>query len=390
MPDDISFLPDNLRKKEQELHRQPPVEPTSTSEGMKFTVPKAEEDDVDVIEIDEGDVDQVLAQEPAVTRWYYRATTAVKDFWQKVMTPPSLEPPPKLPPQFFTPPVKKPISPTAEPVKSSLPPSKMVAPVAPTPATPGAMSQPTAGTEAEVHAPSFIAPEQVHASTPVPGATKPVVQPFEHVPRRVRVIRRVRKPVRVSFVSSEDLRTMRIDIGRRQFTFVMTMILCVAVLVGGTWYAKRLTADAQTQLQKANAQIADLDTSIQAKESQWSQFATLEPKLIVLKKLLDTHVSPTRLFDAIEASTLPTVSYQSFILTPDHKVLLSTSANSFETAAAQVELYSHAPFVKSADAGSYAVKYASSDSTAVQSVDFQLQLTLTDGAWLSHTSSTSL
>ena len=384
MPEDISFLPDELRKKEQELQKKQPTTSAPVSDGMKFSVPRAEEDDVDIIEIDEGDVDQVLSQEPFLARTYYRATTAIKDFWHRVSDIQADEPPPKLPPQFFTPPVKKIIPPPVAPVPSSLPVSK-VPTQAPTPVSHALETKTVVEPEAPViHAPSLIAPEQIHTA-------KPVLQPFDHVPRRVRVIRRVRKPLRVSFVSSEDLRSMRIDVSRRKFTFVMTLLICSVVLSGGTWYANVLAQEAHNELQKAITQITELDQSIKNKESQWSQFATLEPRLIVLKKLLDGHVSPTRMFDLIEQSTLPTVSYQSMILTPDHKVMLATTADSFESASAQVELFSKVPFVSSADAGSYAVKYATPESSVVSSIDFQLQLTLTDQAWhASVVSSTSL
>jgi hypothetical protein len=172
----------------------------------------------------------------------------------------------------------------------------------------------------------------------------------------------------------------RIDIGKRRFTLVFLMIFFVCAL-GVSAYALNIQrVAAHEALTKADAQFADVTGQIQAKQSRWSAFQDLEPRLKALNSLLDTHVSPNRLFQEIEAHTLPTVFYGSLSLTPDKRVTLATSADSLSSAAAQIATFETASFVKKVEVSGYSLKYDPPDAPAPARVDFQIILTLADEA----------
>lgn len=345
MPDAISFLPEDLRKKEEALRQQPKPQPPAAGE-LKFSIPKEEQEDIEVIEIDEGEVEQVLANEPLIARLIYKATSLFDEVRAKLFSTQGEEPAPKLPPQFFSPPpAKAPGVATTAPVK------------------PGMASAPAA-------VGSVIA-----GAAPVAGASKARIMPMAGAPRRVRVIRRVRKPVRVSFVSSEDLRLMHIDLPKRRFTLVALSIMFFA-LMGGGWFLldTRRSASLESKRQ-AEAQLADVRTQIQNRQKTWNDFQDLEPRLKALSGLLATHISPTHLLELIEERTLPTVSYSSFSMTADGRVQLAVSADSLTSAARQLRSFETSGFVSSMEAGSYTVAYEN-DSLTPKSVQFQLNVLL--------------
>lgn len=349
MTHEISLLPEEQRKKEEALKSSAAATPAASKE-LQFSVPKEEGDDIEVIEIDEGEIEQVLENEPPLTRFIYKATAFFDELKEKIFQPHEAEPAPKLPPQFFKP-----------------PPAKPAAAPAPAPAgAPALASTPTAPG----------APTQV--ATPPSYKTKAQVKPFKAVPRRVRVIKRVRKPVRVSFVTESDLALMRIDIPRRKFTLAV-LILLFGVLVGGSAYALNLQAqEARGELAKADAQLAQVRGEIQTQLKDWNTFQNLEPKLRALAGLLDAHISPMHLLEQIERTTMATVTYQSFSLSPDKRVTLFTSADGFDTAASQVAAFQRANFVKKVEATGYTAAYDPPDAPRPKSVEFQMILTLSD------------
>jgi len=353
MSDEISLLPEGLRKKEEELMRtEPKAQPAAE---LKFSMPAEEGEDIEVIEVDEGEIEQVLAGEPLVSRIAYRVTNFFDLVKTKLFQPTVPPPPPKLPPQFFAPP----------PVKPS----------APVPVLGAPKPVPLAGA-APVPVP---VPTPAMAAVMAKGAVKPKTQviPSGAAPRRVRVIRRVRKPVRISFVSEDELKLMHIDISKRRFTFITISIL-FTLLLGGSYALLAIQlAAAQQSLTDAKAHTTDVDKQITDKQGTWSSFQDLEPRLIALGGILDKHVSPTHLLDLIEKNTLPTVSYGSFSLTPDGKVALSVTADSLEAAAGQVVAFQKSGFVKKVDASSYGITYTEG-SDRPSKVAFQLTLTLSD------------
>ncbi len=319
---DISLLPEELRQKEEALKKSIPSASTRPSE-LKFSSPLEEGEDVEVIEIDEGDVSQVLAGEPFLTKLIFRITSFFQELTQKVFQPYVEEPAPKQPPQFFKP-------------------------------------------------PSVTSDELAQ--------TKVRVVPSEKAPKRVRVIKRVRKPVRVSFVSEEQQELLRVNLPKRRFTFVALTLFFLVLLTGGAVVLSRLQRAASSERAVADAQITDVRTDIAEKQKVWALFQDLEPKLRALLSLLDAHMSPTRLLEQIERTTLPTVRYELFTLTPDRKVSLGVVTNSFESAAAQIVAFERSGFVTKVDATGYTAKYEHEGIAVPSSVQFQMTLTLSDTA----------
>ncbi len=346
MSDEITLLPDDLRKKEEELKKNKP-KPEEKPAELKFSIPVEEGEDIEVIEVDEGELDQVLANEPLLTRLAFKVTTFLDDVKTKLFQSSAPPLPPKLPPQFFTPPAKK----HGTSARVSVAPSVLPSPAAKT----------LAASASNVTSKARIMPSAV-------------------TPRRVRIIKRVRKPVRVSFVSEEELKLLHIDIPKRRFTFT-TAVVFFSILIGGGYLL--LNAQLQTArdgLANIKGQTAKIRRKISDTQGTWSAFQDLEPRLKALGVLLNAHVSPTHLLNEIEKNTLATVSYGSFSLTPDDRVALTVTANSFASAAGQIVAFQNSGFVKKVDASGYTVTYNPPSSDIPSAVQFQVTLTLTDDA----------
>ncbi len=360
MSDEISLLPEDLRKKEAALKlNQPKL--IQNPNDFKFSVPVQEADDIEVIEIDEGEIEQVLASEPLVARLMYKASNLFEEVKHKLFTPQEPEPAPKLPPQFFTPPPLKP--------------KPALAPVRPTDAAP------FAGIAGAQPVPALaLTDAQIATATKAatgPGLTRAKLSPLPtSAARRVRVIKRVRKPVRVSFVSDTDLRMMQIDIPKRKFTLAVMAVVCVLMLGGGYYLLDGQRVAADQGFQEAQKQLSSVHTQIAERQKTWNAYQDLEPRLKALSGLLVTHVSPTMLLQDIENRTLPTVSYGSFSYTTDGRVQLSVVADSLITAAKQIVAFQKAPFIKKVEAQNYTLLYDPPTSNIPKSIQFQLILTI--------------
>lgn len=363
MPDDISLLPEDQRRREEELKGE--TKPGSAPEELKFSIPPEEKEEIEVIEVDEGEVEQVLASEPGLARFAYKLTTFLEKAKNRLFQPHAAPPPPKLPPQFFAPPPAKP------------------RPAAPVPAPSGVMPAPGAPVPPAFFpppAPSAVPTAAVPGAPAVPIKPKAQIVPLSTAPRRVKVIRRVRKPIHVSLVSEEELKFLRIDIPKRRFTFI-TIAVLFAVLLGGGYYLLRLQLQtAEDGLRQAESQLADVQTQISQKQGTWASFQDLEPRLKALGQLLDRHVSPTRLLELIEQHTLPSVAYTVFSLTPDNKVNLGVTTDSFESAAGQIAAFQRSGFVSSVAASGYSAQYDPPSALLPSSVTFQLVLSLSNEA----------
>lgn len=334
MAPDISFLPEELRRKEEELKRQP-APPSNAPEGLAMHLPMTEGEDIEVIEVDEGEISEVLAGEPLLSRVLFKTSSFFEELKDSLFHPRLAEPPPKLPPQFFKPPAAKPrAAPGLVPLG-------------------GAKPQPSVAGEAK---------------------PKARIMPEAQAPRRVRVIKRIRKSVRVSFLEDEELR-LAADIPRRRFTLIVTAVVFLA-LVGGsyallTWQGDR----ARTNLSDVNGRISAVETKITERQTAWSAYQDLEPRLKALGVLLDGHVAPTRIFYGLENNTVPDVSYSSFTLSPDGRVTLSVTAASFESAARQIVALRRSGLAADVQAMGYQAAY-DAKSGVLQSVNFQIAMTL--------------
>ncbi len=394
MPADISLLPEELRKREALLKHGAPAETWPEME-LRFSIPQEEGEDIEIIEVDEGEIDQVLANEPWYSKFLYRASVFFEDVKTQLMQPRKVEPPPKLPPQFFTPPPLPKITdnrqqttdtPAVKPPPTS--PTRSVVQLSPEvaqrSATPDFLSQavvaPVTQSSIVTSVVSAVNATRPAAMTQEVGAkSTPRIVPFEKVPRRVRVIKRVRKPVRVSFVSEDELRFMRIDVPKRRFTLITTATLFAVLIAGGTYLMQLQAQAAQAGLSKVNVQLTDIRRQIDDQQKTWAAFQDLEPRLKALVGLLDQHVSPTRLLDQLERVTLPSVAYESFSLTPDRRVALYVTADSFLSAARQMVAFKTSSFIQKIEASGYTAQY-DPGSPVPNSVQFQVTLLLSEDA----------
>jgi hypothetical protein len=334
MPD-ISLLPDEMRRPEAELKKSPPP---PKEEKFKMYVPKPEDDNVEVIEVDEGEVDDVLKGESFLTKALFGAQTFIDELKSKLFESRAPEPPPKLPPQFFKPPTARKAAPTG-----LLP-------------TTGGMNTP-------------IQPSVAAAQVP-----KARIMPAAQAPKRVRVIRRVRKSVRVSFLDEGDVRG-RIDISKRRFTLVLMALLFTALLGGSYWLLDTQGQRASDNLREAMGRLHATQQTASNHLTNWESFRDLEPRLKALSGLLDRHVSPSTLFDALEKNTVPDVYYSSFTLAPDGQLTLGATAPSFTSAARQVVAFQESGMAKSVQAMGYQARY-NGTSGNIEAVSFQIILAL--------------
>ena len=198
--------------------------------------------------------------------------------------------------------------------------------------------------------------------------------PAVKTPKRVRIIKRVRKPVRVSFLDEQELQ-LRVDIPRRRFTLAIYVVAFALLFTGSylilIWQGERVGANAES----VRMDLAEIEKRISEKQSAWIAYQDLEPRLKALGGLLDRHVAPTRLFDQLERYTVPDASYSSFTLSPDGHLLLAANTKSYESAARQIVSFRKSGIASSVEAYGY---QASFDETtgAITKVTFQINLAL--------------
>lgn len=328
MPD-ISLVPEPMRQKEHAAVEKQKTAPPKGPAELRMHIPESTADeDIEIIEVDEGDLDAILADEPLFTRWSYRLSVGFDALKDRLLKTKGKAPPPKLPEQFFTPPK----------------PGLATVPGARPPGRPG--------------------------SAP---ASRARITPQGEAPRRVRVIRRVRKPVRVSLITDEDVLPYLVDVPRRKWTLVVCSLLFIAVIGGGYWLLTLRITQAQGSLQELDRQLADTRSDIVTQESQWNTYRDLQQRLVLLDGILDQHVVVSRLFDFLERRTIPEVTYHSATLSPDGILSLDVSADSFDSAARQLVAFERSTStVLSADATAFGAQ-VDEEGRAIQ-VAFQLTL----------------
>ncbi|HWQ99924.1 MAG TPA: hypothetical protein VN397_03710 [Candidatus Methylomirabilis sp.] len=355
MPD-ISLLPENLRGRESQETKVRPA-PSTEQGALKMHVPASTaEEDVEIIEVDESELGVILAEEPLLTRLTYQVSTAFDSLKSRLFKKDEV-PPPKAPPQFFTPPKPGLVTKATPPV---LPPSARLAPGAP-----GAVAPAPAG-----------AGIQLSRLQSGPAArSKARIMPQAEVPKRVRVIKRVRKSVRVSLIPAEELALLSVDVGRRKWTLSVLTLLFAAIVMGG--YALL-----QSRLSAVQATHAGLDREVETtrgetkkKQMQWTTYQDLQPRLALLDDILKNHMVISRVLDFLETRTLPDVSYRTASLSPNGTLTLDVLAGSFRSAARQLVSFEQSSLVKTVDATAFT---AEQDGTTgkIKQVTFQLLLSL--------------
>jgi Tfp pilus assembly protein PilN len=341
---DISLLPEELRGKEEEVRGgTKPLEKKPQEGALAMHVPEAAPDeDIEIIEVDEGDLAAVLSDEPFMTRFTYQLSAAIDKLKDRLFKKEEALPPAKLPPQFFKPP--KPGLVTKAPAPG---------------AKPGAASGPQPGMPK--------------------GKPRARIVPQEVTPRRVRVIRRVKKPVRVSLITAEELASLSIDIGRRRWTFAVTAVL-FAVLIGAGYYLlNRQTDESRARLADVRGQLEETRATSAERQETWSRYEDLEDRLTMLDEVLNEHVVISRMFDFLELRTLPSVAYRTAAWSSDGEFVLDVITDSYETAARQIVSFEQSDSVLSVDATSFTAAQSDGEeegATEITEVSFQLILEL--------------
>jgi len=342
---DISFLPSSLKEQEEEI-KQDSLKATGAG-VVSMHVPETEEEDVEIIEVDASEVDEMLVGEPLYTRLFYKASLFVDSIKEKYLAPRPYEQPAKTPPQFFRPSVKGETA-TSEPPLKAAPMGAQAA----TGAKP-ALSQSTDAEKPKARIrPATIKPASGH---------------------RVRIIKRVRKPVHVSLLDEQVMRELHINIPKRQFTLVFLTVLFALIFAGAFLLLDQAIAQSVAIQDGIQGRFHSVSQEVKAEQGKWQSFQDLEPRLIALNDLLDTHVSANNVLKFLEDNTLLDVSYNSFMMSEDGRVSLGVTALNYDSAARQLLIFEESPYVKSAESNSFAGTKMDGETVVVFQIVLQLK-----------------
>lgn len=312
-----------------------PVEKKTQAGGLAMHVPEAAADeDIEIIEVDEGDLAAVLSDEPFMTRFTYKLSATIDKIKDQLFKKKEEAPPAKLPPQFFKPP------------------------------------KPGLVTKAALVTPGV----KPGAKPPEPGKPKARIIPEEGVPRRVRVIRRVKKPVRVSLISAEELASLSIDVGKRKWTFAVTMFVFATIIGAGYYLITQQMDEAHMRLTDVQNQLMESRGTIVAQQETWSQYEDLQDRLTVLDDVLDKHIVISRMFDFLELRTLPSVAYRTAAWSTDGDLILDVITDSYDSAARQLIAFEQSDTVVSVEATSFSAQASTGDEGGGGSMEVNFQL----------------
>jgi hypothetical protein len=355
---DISLLPQDFREKEEELKKEQETV-QETAGGTTMHVPKSETDDVEVIEVDESEVDQILKTEPLMSRLVYKAGIWFERTRDKLFKTRKAEPPPKAPPQFFQP-------------------NAMAKP--PAPAGMGLGGKPGAPGPAMAGAGMPTAVGSMGMAGAGDGKPKARIIPSGASPRKVKIIKRVRQPMHVSFLDQELVRTLQINIPKRKVTLGFLALFFAAVFAGTYFLIDKQQVNASAAEDVAAKELGGLRSQIMDLQKKWTSFQDLEPRLMALNDLMDKHVSILHVLKILEQKTLTDVSYAGFMLDSGGQLHLAVTAPSYEAAAKQLQIFKDSPEIKGVDATAFAYTAGTADKQGT--VNFQLNLQLQTPALL--------
>lgn len=344
---DISLLPEDLRGKEDRVKDQAPTSSKPDEGGYRMHIPDAMVDeDIEIIEVDEGDLAAVLSDEPFMTRITYQLSLWIDQLKGRFLSKQDEAPPPKAPPQFFKPPKKGLVT-----------------------------SSPSTISRASAPLGSAVA-GGVGGATGRSSALRARITPQSEVPRRVRVIKRVRKPVRVSLISADDLAVLTIDVSKRKWTLAVFIALFASVIAGGYFLIASRTVVAKERLAMVEADVASTRKEAETKLEQWKQYEDLESRIKLLQVVLGSHVVITRLFDFLEQNTLERVSYGMASWSgASGQLNLDVVADSFDDTGGQLIVMRRSPFVEQAESSGFAMTKDGSTG-ALEHITFQMALKL--------------
>lgn len=351
---DISLLPEDIRGREEQIKQKPPTSSSSDEGSFKMHVPDAMVDeDIEIIEVDEGDLAAVLSDEPFMTRMTYKLSLWVDQIKGKFLKHEEEAPPAKAPPQFFKPP-KKGLITSSNAVMQSVDASKA-----------GLTSSLGVGGSAGAGP----------AGAGEHRASRTRITPQTEVPRRVRIIKRVRKPVRVSLISAEDLAVLTIDVGRRKWTLVVFIILFSSLIAGGFFLISSRLNISKSRLATVQDEVSKIKKEADDKMGQWKQYEDLEGRIKLLQTVLDGHVFITRLFDFLEQNTLRGVSYKTASWSGSGQLNLDVVASTFDDTGGQLIVMNRSPFVENAESSGFEAQ-RNEETGAVEQIGFQMVIML--------------
>lgn len=364
---DISLLPQDFKDKEEELKKINESDQKS-DESSTMHIPTDDADDVEIIEVEEGEVDQVLNNEPAISRLIYKTGMWLESAKNKLFKSQKPELPAKTPPQFFRANANKPGTRTMSagvPGNTSPSPGLAIGAVPPTGAAP-ALGVPTPANT---------------LSGQTLSQPKARIVPSAASPRRVKIIKRVKKPVQVSLLDSDVMRQLHINVPKRKFTLGFLTLFFMAVFSAAYLLLDQQQAKALSLQNQYDNEKGELRVKTDELQKKWSEFRGLEPKLLALSDLMDKHISMLQALKFLEQRTLSQISYSnSFSMDSAGQVTLSVTAPSYEAAARQLVVFKEAPELKSAEASAFSQTIDT--KTGEKSVSFSVTIQFQNTALL--------
>lgn len=328
---EISLLPEEMRAEEAEQKTKPPAT-KGGGDVLRMHVPEeAPEEDIEIIEVDESDLEAVLADEPFMTRLTYKIGVTIDKLKGRAEGEKAALPP-KLPPQFFKPPKA------------------------------GMVSKAAGG----------VVPS-VGGVPPKPGVR---IAPSAVVPKRVRVIKRVRKQVRVSLISDEQLALLRINVSKRKWTMSVVFLLFATVILGGYFFLSMQVNTVKASRDTVARQLGETRTSINDRLKTWSEYEDLQPRLALLDTVLNNHIVISRLFDFLEERTVPTVAYRSATINDAGQLQLDVIAASYDSAAEQLVAFEESDMVLKSSATVFNLQQTTVGEVSIPTVSFQILVDL--------------
>jgi hypothetical protein len=116
----------------------------------------------------------------------------------------------------------------------------------------------------------------------------------------------------------------------------------VAIITGILWLSVFLR---QTKIDAGNSNLAAINKKISDLSSSYETAKKEQDTLTILSGILNNHVYSSKVFDWLEADTLPQVSWNSLNFTSGGNFSLAGTASSYEMLVAQVETIKNDPNV---------------------------------------------
>ncbi|MDD5043120.1 MAG: hypothetical protein PHD51_00415 [Patescibacteria group bacterium] len=163
-------------------------------------------------------------------------------------------------------------------------------------------------------------------------------------------------------------------------TFVLVIAFSILVIAAGflwmVWQESKVT----NETANLGGKIAALDQEIKKYDGIKAESQELQKEIKLVKDLLDKHVYWTKFFDLLEQNTVVGVYYLSLAADIEGGVVLSATADSYSSIAAQLVAFREAvDFVKEAIVSSAVAQEG--EEGQISGVNFNIDLKLVDGVF---------